>query len=271
MSDMHSGGMTALYPDHAMTFRYDDNNSISIPPNDVQLKLFNHFIYCADEIKRMAIGKRIVIVHNGDAIEGYHHNSVQVVTPYPKHHTEIHIDLMETFLDRVGFSVRNGDELHYTSGTESHTGWEEYGIRERFSHLNAQYHDEMKIKINGREIWYTHHGANAGKGANEGNAHRNWLRDVYFDCLKDGVKAPDMIVTSHFHKSHYDSYNQSYKHTIHGVILPSWQQKTRYGYRAAPFQRNDIGLLVTSISADGDMRFRELVMQREGGQSVGEG
>ena len=175
LSDMHSGGITALFPDYPMTFRYDDKYSIPVGPNPAQKAIYQHFIKCADEIKKMSKGKKLIVVHNGDAIEGYHHNTVQVVSPSPKHHSEIHIELMETFLKRIGFSVKNGDELHYTSGTESHTGWEEFGISQHFNALGAKYHDELKMKINGREIWYTHHGANAGKGANEGNAHRNWL------------------------------------------------------------------------------------------------
>jgi hypothetical protein len=167
---------------------------------------------------------------------------------------------METFLKRIGFSVKNGDELHYTSGTESHTGWEEFGISQHFHALGAKYHDELKMKINGREIWYTHHGANAGKGANEGNAHRNWLKDIYFDSIKTKTSPPDLVITSHYHKCLYGNYCDSFTHTLHGMILPSWQQKTRFGIRSAPFQRNDIGLVVTSISAEGDMRFSKILM-----------
>jgi hypothetical protein len=260
LSDMHSGGMTALYPDYPMTFQYDEKNTISIPPNEQQRQIYNHFIHSADEIKRLAVGKRLIITHNGDAIDGYHHNSVQVVSTNTKHHTLIHIELMGTFLERVGFSVKNGDELHYTSGTETHTGWEEYGIKEHFEPLGAKYHDEMRIRVNGREIWYTHHGTTAGKGANVGNGHRNWMRDIYYDCVKSGETPPDLIVTSHYHQCHYGTFVDSFTHTMHGIILPSWQAKTRYAIRAAPFQRNDIGLVYTVINDDGDMRFGKILM-----------
>ena len=259
LSDMHSGGSTALFPDKSMTLKYDDKNAMRLTPSPEQKKLYKHFLQCAERVRKLADGRRIIIVHNGDAIEGMHHNSVQVMTPSPRHQSQIHIELMGTFLDRVGFSVKRGDELHYTSGTESHTGWEEYGIAGHFSALGAQYHDELKLKVNGLEIWYTHHGANAGKGANEGNAHRNWLRDIYFDALKCKASPPDLVITSHFHKCTYNSYSDSFQHTIHGVILPSWQQKTRYAFRAAPFQRNDIGLVTTTITEDGGMQFQRHV------------
>lgn len=38
---------------------------------------------------------------------------------------------------------------------------------------------------------------------------------------------------------------------IHGVILPSWQQKTRYAWQAAPVARNKIGGVYQEIKADG--------------------
>lgn len=263
LSDMHSGGTTALFPNYKMSFRQGkEGNAINHDPNESQLKMFEHWIKCADEVKRLAIGKKLVIVHNGDATEGFHHGTVQVISSNPKHQSEIHIELMDIFLERCGFSVKNGDELHYTSGTESHTEWNEYGVKEHYSHLNAQYHDEMQRNINGRLFWWTHHGANAGKGTNEGNGYRNWLRDIYWDCIKGEVTPPDFIITSHFHKSLYQTYVQSYDHTLHGMVLPSWQMKTRYAFRVAPFQRNDIGLSIVEVSAQSDIRVhRPLLMQ----------
>ena len=259
---MHSGSTTALFPGHEMTFKHGKDDAITVKPTAQQSAMFEHWTKCADEVKRLSIGKRIILVHNGDAIDGNHHGTIQIITANPKHQTEIHIDLMEFFLSRCGFSPANGDELHYTSGTESHTEWNEYGIKEHFDFMDAQYWDELKVTVNGVEIWWTHHGANAGKGTNEGNGYRNWLRDIYWDCLKGGTKPPNVIVTSHFHKSLYQTYVQSYDHTLHGMILPSWQMKTRYAHRVAPFQRNDIGLGMFEVSAAGDIRIHKpLIME----------
>lgn len=264
LSDMHSGSTTALFPNYPMRFPISEKDEINHSPTHHQTRMYEHWLKCADEVKRAGIGKRLIIVHNGDAIDGNHHGTIQIISPNPKHQTLIHTELMEAFLSRCGFSVQNGDELHYTNGTESHTSWTEYGIKEYFDFMNAQYHEEMQLEVNGRKIWWTHHGPNPGKGANEGNAHRNWLRDIYWDCLKGKLSPPDLIITGHFHKSHYDSYNQSFDHTIHGMILPSWQMKTRYAYRVAPFQRNDIGLTIAEVTAQGDIRFmKPLLMEME--------
>ena len=257
LSDMHSGSTTALFPNYPMFFRVSEKDEISHIPTENQRRMYEHWTNCADEVKRASIGKRLVVVHNGDAIDGNHHETVQIISGNPKHQSQIHIELMEFFLSRCGFSVSNGDELHYTNGTESHTGWNEYGIKEHFDFMNAQFHEELNLEVNGKLVWWTHHGTGVGKGTNEGNGYRNWLRDIHWDCIKEKKQSPDMIITSHFHKSLYQTYVQSFDHTMHGMVLPSWQMKTRYAYRVAPFQRNDIGLTMTEITADGDIRVRK--------------
>lgn len=253
LSDLHSGSTTALFPGYQMTFKDGEKDARVISPNPDQRTMYDHWITCADEIRNLSVGKKKIIVHNGDAIEGHHHGSIQNLSSNPKHQNEIHIELMEQFFKRCDFSVQNGDELHYTAGTESHTGWEEYGFSEHFSHLGATFQDELILNINGREFWWTHKGPRPGKGPNEGNGVRNWLRDIYFDCLKEKRRPPDMVITSHYHKSHYNSFSDSYSHTIHGIILPSWQYKTRFSYGVAPFERNDIGLSRLLVKSDGDI------------------
>lgn len=237
-----------------MSFEYDKKNVLSYSPTPYQSSMFAHFTDCALEMRAMGKDKKKIIVMNGDAIDGNHHGTIQIISPSPKHHSQIHTELMDAFIDASGFSVKNGDELHYVSGTESHTGWEEYGIKEHYDALGAQYHDDLRMTINGMRLWWTHQTAKPGKGANEGNPLRNFARDIYWDCMKANEPAPHMITGSHFHKSSYDSFNDSYRHTIQIQILPSWQMKTRFGISASAFQRNDIGMQFTEITTGGDIR-----------------
>lgn len=253
LSDMHSGGMTSLLPDYPIELKYGKEVLLT-RPTPAQKAMYQHWLKSAERIKTEAKGKRLVIVHNGDAIEGNHHYTIQLISPLTDHHKQIHVELMEEFLKRCGFSRKNGDNLHYTSGTESHTGWSEGTIADEFDHLGATFDDELILNLNGREIWYSHHGAAAGGGANEGDAYRNWLKRVYWDCKKQGRKIPDLICSAHYHKSIKQSYEMDY-HVLHGMITPSWQKKTRFAIRVAPFEKNDIGYSPVIITADGDMRF----------------
>ena len=254
MGDTHSGSTTALFPNYQMIFKLDEKNSKPYSPSTYQVGMYEHFMKCALFTRERAVGKKIKVVMNGDAIDGNHHGTQQIITGNPKDHSKIHVELMENFLDACGFSVKNGDELYYISGTESHTGWEEYGIAERMQVWGARYTDELRLKVNGRNFWFTHQGPKPGKGTNEGNPLRNFAKDVYWDSIKEKKEPPHMISTSHFHKSSYESYNDSYAHTVHIEVLPSWQMKTRFGIGVSPFQRNDIGMAFNVVTAEGDIR-----------------
>lgn len=251
MGDLHSGSKTALFPNYPMTFKLDEKNTFTHLPTSYQISMYDHFIACAKQTKEKAKGKRLKVVMNGDAIDGNHHGTQQLVTTNPKHHSKIHIELMENFLEVCGFSIKNGDELYYVSGTESHTGWEEYGIAESMQVWGAQYGDEIMLDINGKRFWWTHQGPRPGKGVKEGNPLRNFAADVYWDCIKENRLPPHMISTSHYHKSSYESFNDSYAHTTHIEVLPSFQMKTRFGIAASPFQRNDIGMSFNMVTAEG--------------------
>lgn len=253
--DFHNGGLTALFPNYSMQFVYDKKNVLTYLPTPQQAEMYEHFMSGARVAKEMAKGKRLRIILNGDAIDGNHHGTIQIITPNQRHQSQIHIEVMENFLDACGFSVKNGDELHYVSGTESHTRWDEYGINEHFEAIGAQYHDELKIESNGRRLWWVHEGPKPGKGANEGNAVRNFARDVYWDCLKEKIDPPHLITTSHYHKSTYETFSDSYRHTTHIQVLPSYQMKTRYAIKVSPFQRNDIGMVFNTVTTGGDIRF----------------
>lgn len=263
ISDLHCGGTTAIFPNYPMSFKDGEKNSKNHTPTPLQSLLYNHLMMVADKIKERRGNARFIVNVNGDSHDGHHHNSIQVVSTNPQHHVEIHIEVMDNFLERIGFSVKRGDELNYISGTEIHTGWMERNIAEHFETFGATFEDERQDVINGRLIWHIHQGRGVGSGATEGDAYRNWLKSIYFDCEKEKTDKPDLIVSSHFHKVLYQVYARDY-HSIHGIVTPSFQVKTRHGLRVAPFMKNDIGLTLTTITTEGDMRFeRPYLLDKE--------
>jgi len=154
LSDMHSGSSVALFPDRFVQFGKDGPNHT---PSDNQRRMHDHWIKCAEYVRDNRKGKKLIIVHNGDAIEGIHHNSLQVVSPSWDDHVDIHVELMNEFLKVAGFAKNKGDLLYYVSGTESHTANKEERIA---NEMNAEhYDDELRLRVNGRDLWYTHHGS----------------------------------------------------------------------------------------------------------------
>lgn len=232
--------------------------------------MYRHFTKCAEYARDRRKGNRLIVVHDGDAIDGNHHGSLQAVTFDPAEQAEVHIELMDTFLRTANFTSKT-DRLFYVSGTETHVGDGENGIAADLEAEGGKVFDHLELEINGRLIWFVHHGPKRGKGALEGNALRNYLRDTYWDAKKINVQPPDMIVTGHVHTATYNNYvireKDSYR-IIHGVICPSFQAKTRFTYKVAPIERNEIGCVFIEIGASGAISVPAFLLQETKGSET---
>ena len=246
VSDFHSGSNYALFPDRFWQGGRGNNHS----PTSQQQRIRKQFEKFAEIVKEVRKGKQVRLIHNGDAIDGDHHQSGDVCTTNEVEQADIHIELMNELQKRIGW--QRGDEMYYTRGTPTHVHEKEEYIAEQ---MNSEVHDILRLETNGKLSWFAHHGPTAGKGANEGNSVRNWMRNTYFDAIRSGERVPDIVYTGHVHKPTYSVYSArclDYKfHNMHGVILPSWQGKTRYAYKVASMEINMIGGVFHVIKADG--------------------
>lgn len=251
LSDMHSGSTKALFPNRIMQFENGGNHQ----PNDDQIEIWKHFEKCANAVKEARKKKRVILVHDGDALEGSPYNSTQFISRNLDDQVTIHIELMDWFMQQIDFEKKRGDLLYYVKGTEVHTESKEHLIGQDLgAEQNAQgYHafDKLEVTINGKLHWFLHHGPGKGKGANAGNPLWNWLKHIYYSSIRDGIQIPDMVVSGHTHNPDYNVYTQQWGdgggdgygvHQVHGLICPSFQKKTRYAYKVAPTEVNKIGI-----------------------------
>lgn len=265
LSDLHTGGSTALFP-------YFNGEDLGFPPhkkmtgeaggwkfkhgvytpNAKQYAMFRHFTKCAEQIATERNGRRFVVVEHGDATDGKHHNTLQLATHNIGEQNAVHVWLMQYFLHKIGFDKNKGDLLYIGQGTEAHDGDEEDAISEALGAETLPNGDSvfdfLPLEINGRLVWIQHQGAPAGRGITEGNALHNYMRNIYFTCLEDKRRLPDVIISGHYHRNVYDTFTRK-EHTIHGIIVPPWQLKTRFGYRVAAAELDNIGLRVVDISS----------------------
>lgn len=262
-SDMHSGSSTALFLNR---FWQDEHQNHT--PTDKQKEIYKVFERCLQYACDKRKGKRLIAIHNGDSIEGVHHNSMQICVLNKDSQAHIHEELMDAFLQKVKFDHKAGDRLFYVRGTETHVEDKETEIAKDLSAEmtpDGNYvFDHLELEINGRLIWAIHHGKSRGKGANEGNAFRNWMRDIYFDCKKTGARPPDLIISGHSHTPTFNTYiirDGVGFHVVNGVICPSWQSKTRFGYKVAAVDVNEIGAVFVEITAAGDIRTPHFIIQ----------
>ncbi len=238
---MHSGSNFALFLNRA----WQGRKTAVVSARSIQVKIREQFELFADEVRQARKGKTLEVIHNGDAIDGDHHASGDVCTQNELEQADIHIELMSELQKRIGWKA--GDALYYTKGTPTHVkGYEEYIAKEMNAVPDGDFyaHNLLALETNGVLSWFVHHGKKKGEGANEGNGVRNWLKGIYFEALKDGRRAPDIVYTGHVHDPTYSSYvyreKMNFK-VMHGIILPSWQAKTEYAHMVASVARNKIG------------------------------
>ena len=252
ISDTHSGSTTALCPNRFMQFKHTNHTPLS-----EQVQMWEHFERCADEIKEARKGKDLIVVHLGDAVDGVHHNTLQIYTRMINEQAAVHEELMSHFKKVVGF--KPSDKLYYVTGTECHVE----DIEDLIGlHLGAEHNgnvhafDELKITVNGRRLWFVHHGPSSGKGANRGNGLRMWLKNHFYDAVHECEPPPHYIVTGHTHDPDWNEYIGRYKgeyFKVQGLICPSWQKKTRYGYKKAPIKMTKVGLQYFTVTKDGNI------------------
>jgi len=250
ISDTHSGSNFALFLGKQWQGQYTSH-----VPSAAQVEIRKHFIRFAKEVAEARTGKAVRLIINGDSIDGNHHQSGDVCTLDETEQADIHIELMNEFETLIDWQA--GDEIYYTKGTQSHThNQENYIGREMNAVMCGDFYswDFLPIETNGVLSWFVHHGPGAGMGANEGNTMRNWMKSIQLDASKDGKRPPDILYTGHVHQPTYSSFvyriGMIFK-TIHGIILPSWQNKTRYAYMRSPVSVNKVGGVYQVITADG--------------------
>jgi hypothetical protein len=263
-ADMHTGGTTALHPNKRRIrgnyerlediggWSYSDRPNFQLDSR--QLEIWKHFEKCLDWAAELRKDTQLVLVSDGDALEGNHHNTPQLVTIDEAEMMDTHEELMLYIQDRLGFD--RGDSLYYVFGTEAHTRNHENLIAQRlnaYQYPNGRYCSNfLELHLNGVKIWIYHHGVTAGDYPTRGEQLTRHLKRIWYKCKLEGVTPPDLILTAHTHDAIYSTYTQDWK-TIHGIILPSWQDKTRLCLDKLPLSTNKIGLQIIQISENGEI------------------
>lgn len=279
VSDLHAGSTAAVFP-----YWYGQDLGISPPPQmrdsgtwrfkhsiytptNKQIGLFSTFTECAKQIAEKRKGKRLVILGNGDMIDGAHHGTHQLATHNIGEQREVAVFLLKYLFSLVGFDKSKGDKFFMVQGTESHDGDEEDSIA---SQLQAETYrdresvgDFLQLDINGKLFWLLHQGAGVGKGMNKGNALRNWMKNKYIERLEEGLRPPDVVMSGHYHEPWYEPLARNNKIVMHGMILPAWQLKTRFGYRVAAAEFERVGFYPVKVFGDGRILVDNVFIKRQ--------
>jgi hypothetical protein len=225
-SDTHTGSITGLRPPMVVS---EDGGEHAFNP--IQELMWNSFIDMTDRWRaaKDETGWPLVVIHNGDMIDGNHHGTHEIWTLDE-------LAMAEAAKETVAPAFSLADVIYMMRGTPSHVGklarFEEEiskdlardGLPIRkpkyahtWQHLNLLLNDVL---------FDVHHKAETGsfvpwtKGA-EVNRISTWLGIEY---AGNSDRIPDVALRSHYH-----SFSDSgLTHKTRTFITPPWQQTTSW-------------------------------------------
>lgn len=239
ISDTHCGCRLGLCPE---SVGLDDGGTYH--PSEFQKKLLQYWnSFWNDFVPVATRGEPFAIVHNGDAIDGVHHNSTTQISHNLEDQSEIARVLLEPLVE-----LAQGRYYHIR-GTEAHvgkSGAEEERLARRIGALRntenqaARYDLWKKIvdPTNGSQhlIHLLHHVGTTGSSAYEATAVHKEYTESCVESARWRLPPPDVIVRSHRHrhlKIEVPTGNAATSETGKGiaVVTPGWQGKTPFAWK----------------------------------------
>ena len=222
MSDTHIGSTVGLWPPNFIA-----NEGFPIGQNNFQKWLWKCWIDCEKWIDRIVGDEPFDFVHVGDAVEGIHHRTTQVMSPDVSDQTAA-VDAV------IGRIVKKAANFHMIKGTECHTRNDEIRIGAAFGAsrdpMTGQHAwDVLDLEANGTLFNFAHHISATARPYLEASAHSIALGALTQSRARIDRRAPKVMCRAHRHRHGvWTDGNQM------SAICGAWQGLTRHGYKVVP-------------------------------------
>lgn len=262
-SDQHPGSTIGLCPPEGV--RLDDGGFYK--PSKAQKWLWERwekeFWPRVAEVRK-AHNALLHLAFNGDAAEGNHHGSTQIVSG--------NVEVQSYIMDRV-FSVPLAlapDAVYVIRGTEAHVGpsgaseealarsWARKGVPVvQESESLAWSHWQFRANLHGVLIDFQHHGRTGGRPWTELSAVENAAAEIALEHLRAGEQVPNLVFRSHMHK-HKDTGEHSFPRLIQTA---AWQLKTAFGHKVAANKIAHVGGHIVLIQPNGTFTVENMIFR----------
>jgi hypothetical protein len=265
ISDTHSGCRLGLYP-WAARIRVDDGGFYV--PSEFQQQVWQFWREFWDTwVPEATNGEPFDLVHNGDAIDGVHHNSTTQISHNTKDQKKIAVAAIKPEVDRC---LKMGGTYYHIRGTEAHVGKsgvyeeelaEELGAKPNAQGQHARY--DLWKRVGGSDgplVHLLHHIGTTSSSARETSAVNAELAAEFNEAAQWGRVPPDIIVRSHRHR--YSAIELPTKRgRATAVVTPCWQGKTPFAWKIAGARLTEpqFGGLVIRYNDEGVFYVRSFV------------
>jgi hypothetical protein len=242
ISDTHFGSTLGLCPPK---HRLDDGGYYL--PSNIQQKLWAYWqdFWCWTYARLN--GQPFAIVHNGDLIDGDHHNTPTIISRNLKDQEHMAINVMQPHVQKAAmyFQLR---------GTEVHAG-QAAACEERIAATLGAVQDsdtgahstwELGMELGPEIIHFSHHIGTTTSTAYEASAPMREITAAFVEAGQWGNHPPTVLVRSHRHR-----YIEVKPANCRIVVTPAWQAKTPFVFKMDRMRSPMFGGLIIRLGDEG--------------------
>jgi hypothetical protein len=203
-------------------FKTKKGNLIAIGENRIQTWLNAYYTRALEDLKGIIGRQPFNLVINGDAIEGIHHRSPEVVSQYWEEHLGIAKAVLKPLTSKA-------NEIFVVKGTECHTQGLEDDLARNIGAVGGKAENKWLFRMNGHLIDATHHISTSGRAYLEASALGIFMGNARLNYARDRHEVPKIFLRGHRHAP--GEYSDGRGRMI---ITGAWQGLTRYGHKVVP-------------------------------------
>lgn len=246
-SDIHANSSVGLCPPEGVTL--DDGGQYL--PNELQEWLWRGwagFWRRVDQV-RQALGAELVVILDGDMVEGAHHGTTQIVTGNleVQHRLAMSCLALPASLHPARWFLVRGTEVHvgHAAQHEEAIGRELGATVDPENGRSSWWH--LRAEINGTRLDVAHHGRVGQRPWTTGNGAVNQAASIMMESVRTGYPVPHLAIRAHRHRF----ADSGVTYPVRLVQLPCWQMSTGYGHKVAPDSLPDVGGLIVTCNVGG--------------------
>lgn len=215
-SDTHCGSSLGLaHPESEQT----SGNIVGFGKNLHQRWLWEKWLQAKAQIAALLKGDKAIFLLNGDATEGCHHHTTEIIAATIDEHTMIAVKCIQELLDGLPIA-----DVLAVKGTECHTRNMEDVLAEKLKARTGKAKDKWLFRVHGCLIDAAHHISTSGRKYLEAGALSIHLGNNRLNCIDSGYEAPKVMLRAHRHCGGWYSNGAG----LIGVT-GGWQFLTRHG------------------------------------------
>lgn len=181
-------------------------------------------------VPRVTKGEPFILVHNGDALDGNHHNATSQISHNLGDQSNIGYNALRRLVD-------SSAAYYHIRGTEAHvgpSGAEEERLAQRLGALQDDLGNsarwDMWLDLHGHLCHFTHHISTTGSSSYEATAVGKEMVENYVESGRWGHRAAQVIARAHRHR-YYETRHYGDRGLQISVVGPSFQLKTGFVFR----------------------------------------